>query len=101
KRMRDTVDHVAGSADETLGDLPGLEERAGERPYAGGIQPPVVDLHLLRLAAHDEVQRQPVEVAVLQGEQLLQAHRARHAPVAVEEDDTPRGTGLEPAARDR
>src|SRR6185437_13401363 len=59
------------------------------------------ELHLLRLAAHHEMQRQALEIAVLQGEQFLQAHGARHAAIAVEEDDAPRWPGLEPTACDR
>ena len=54
----------------------GIEQARGEAAHARGIEPAVVELDLLGLAAHDEVQRQAPEVAVLEGEQLLEAHGA-------------------------
>ncbi len=79
----------------------GSEERGAELADMLGIQLAVVDLGLLRLAAHQKVQRQALEVAVLQGEQLLEAHRPRHLAIAVEEDGATGRPGFEPAAQNR
>ena len=99
--LRHGVDHVARSADEVLGDFGGREERGSELSHMPGVQLAVVNLGFLRLAAHEEVQRHAVGIAVLQGEQLLQAHRPRHRAIAVEENDPTRRPGLQPAAHDR
>src|SRR5256885_1379175 len=92
QRGADLLDHVPGPADEILTDLLGEEQRGCELPHPRGVEPPVVQLDFLRLAAHQEMQRQPLEVAVLERQQLLEAHRAAGAAVAVEEDDPLRAT---------
>src|SRR5215472_18622885 len=81
----DLLDHVARPAHEVLGDLTRAKQRGRELPHALAVDAAVVERRLLRLAAHHEVQRQLVEIAVLEREQLLEAHRSRAAAVAIEQ----------------
>src|SRR5690606_33087858 len=79
------IDHRPGSADEELAEVRRIEQLARESAYALRVQTAVEQLHLLRFRAHHEVQRESLEVSILQREQLLEQHRAGAASIAVEE----------------
>ena len=77
QRRADLLDHVARPADEVLAHRLRAKQRRGKLPHARGVDAAVVQRDLLRFAAHDEMQRQPPEVTVLERQQLLETHGAR------------------------
>jgi hypothetical protein len=86
ERRTHLLDHVARSAHEILSDFTGCEQRPGELAHPRPIETPVVERHLLGFAAHQEMQRQLLEVAVFERQQLLEAHRPRAVAVAIKEN---------------
>ena len=90
------LDHVPRATEEELPHLRRLEQPCGKLAHALRIEPPVVEFDLLRLTAHDEVQRELPEVAIFQRKQLLKAHGAARAAIAVEEQH-PRASGQQRA----
>ena len=89
----DLLDHVTRAAHEVLAHRGRIEQRRGKLPHPHGIEPAVVELDLLGLAAHDEVQRQLAEMPILERQQLLEAHGTAGAGVAVEQQHARRAAG--------
>src|SRR6185312_5993610 len=64
-----------------------VEQRLCKSSDARRVESPVVEVHLLRLTAHHKMQRETLEVAILQCLQLLQAHDTRGTRISIEQNE--------------
>src|SRR5687768_8829415 len=85
------VNHRVRPAQEVRIDTARIEQLAPEHADLCSIETSVEQLHVLRLSAHEEVQRQALRILILQRQQLLGEHDRSGRAVAIEKQEAAPG----------